>query len=86
MADRISVDLGGKHTGIIISANQSIQAECMELPSLSPGVLLGMGTLSRLNFQIFLNGIEVLQKGNQEPRHTCTIKGTDYNGKPGKKG
>ena len=31
----------------------------MELPSLSPGVLLGMDILSRLNLQISLNGIEI---------------------------
>ena len=39
------------------AANQNIQAEFMELSSLSPGVLLGMDILSQLNLQIFLNGI-----------------------------
>ena len=47
----------------------------MELPSLSPGVLLGMDILSRLNLQIFLNGIEIAQKGNQDPRRACAIEG-----------
>ena len=41
MADGTIVELGGKITGTITAANQRIQAEFMELPSLSPGVLLG---------------------------------------------
>ena len=60
MADGTTVDLGGKLTGTITSANQSIQAEFMELPSLSPDVLLEMDIQSRLNIQMFLNGIEVV--------------------------
>ena len=41
MADGTIVELGGKITGTITAANQRIQAEFMELPSPSPGVLLG---------------------------------------------
>ena len=73
MADRTIVHLGGKITGTITAANQRIQAEFMELPSLRPGVLLGTDILSRLNLQIYLNGIETAQKGNQDPRHACNI-------------
>ena len=69
MVDATIVDLGGKVTGTITAANQKTQAEFMELPSLSPGVLIGMDILSRLNLQIFLNGIEAVQVGKQDPRH-----------------
>ena len=75
MSDGTIVDLGRKITGTITAANQRIRAEFMELPRLSPGVLLGMDILSRLNLQIFLNGIEIAQKGNQDPRHACAIEG-----------
>ena len=75
MADGVIVDLGERITGTITAANRRIQADFMELPSLSPGVLLGMDILSRLNLQIFLNGIKIAQKGNQDPGHTCAIEG-----------
>ena len=47
----------------------------MELPSLGPGILLGIDIRTQLNLQIFLNGIEVVQKVDQDPRHTCAIEG-----------
>ena len=75
MVDGAIVDIGEKITGKITAANHRIQSEFMELPSLSPGVLLGMDILSRHNLQIFLNGIKIAQKGNQDPGHACAIEG-----------
>ena len=77
LADGSGVSLGRKLSGLITAANRKIEAEFLELPNLSPGILLGMDALSKLGLQMFINGINITPKGGGKKNHACAIKGTD---------
>ena len=63
LADGSEVTLERKLSGTITAANRKIEAEFLELPNLSPEILLRMDALSKLGLQMFINGINITPKG-----------------------
>ena len=75
LAEGSEVSLGKKFSGTITAANRKIETEFLELPHLSPGILLGMDALSKLGLQMFINGINITPKGGGKTNHACAIEG-----------
>ena len=75
LADGSELNLGKKLTGTITAVNRNIESEFLELPNLSPGVLLGMDALSKLGLQIFINGINITPKKSSKKNPGCVIEG-----------